>query len=76
MLEPEVFRKQMYFIEKVPVTLSGLYGDLRSHPAPSAVIWHPGNCAPPDQARNQGEEVPLEKFPPPWKNVLDIVWND
>jgi len=33
MLEPEVFRKQMFWTE-VPVTLLGLFG-ARSHSAPS-----------------------------------------
>jgi len=34
MFEPEVFRKQMYCIEKVLLTLLGLFDAFNSHSAP------------------------------------------
>jgi len=39
MFEPEIFRKQMYYIEESACDIFGLLGDL-------AVIRRPGNCTP------------------------------
>jgi len=44
MCEPEVFQKQMYYIEEVLVTLLGLFCIPHSHLGLHAMIQHLGNC--------------------------------
>ena len=46
MLEPKLFRKQIYFIEESACDIVGTLRRPRSHSAPPAAIWRPGNCAP------------------------------
>ena len=44
--EPEVFRKQMYWIEESTYDIVGTFRRPHSHSARPAVIRRPGICAP------------------------------